>query len=286
MIDPCSSDDEDKPEDATSSTSSADHARVISSPSQAALTLEANFDAQSTHSGRSGFEGYFQQQPQSPSDSSRRISEAFLLPSQPYPDSGPTIDSEEEERRSLLQLFVLVARCIAYPFVTKQNADKVPIHGVRATEEVLLQLRERFEAFLEGRTRLGGSVDVAVQEAMRIYYETVLMNQDVAGLIKAGGWKLDDFTGVFSAMLPRMLANLELDEETESRVKTVWLQRFSALSRGETGLSHQDASSSSLNIATQSAEMLLTPEQLYEVFQGVLGVKRFEHQILFNQCQV
>jgi hypothetical protein len=147
-------------------------------------------------------------------------------------------------------------------------------------------MRDRFEAFLEGRTRLSGNVDAAVQEAMRIYNETVLVNADVAALVRAGGWMVEDFALVFRAMLPRMLADLELDEETDARVKSVWLQIFGVLSRGEPGLAYQDASSSSLNITPASSEMLLTTEQLYEVFQGVLGVKRFEHQILFNQCQL
>ena len=252
-----------------------------SSPVTSRLAPQCSYDSQSIHSSHSAYElNVYHHRDLS------RSPRGSPLPSQPYPDSGPTIDSEEEEHRSLLQLYVLVARCIAYPFANKQNADKVPTHGVRATEQSLREVRERFEAFLEGKTRLSGNVDTAVQEAMRIYHETVLINADVAALVRAGGWMVDDFTAVFRAMLPRMLAELELDEETDFRVKAVWLQMFGVLSRGETGLTHQNASSSSLNTAPASGEMLLTTEQLYEVFQGVLGVKRFEHQILFNQCQV
>ena len=291
MIDPSSS-DEDEVVDGGSSSSNGNGTQVGTSVTQNRLAPGPSFDTVSSYSGTSGFEGFFQPHSRSPRCSPRGSprcsppeSRVSALPTQPYPESGPTIDSEDEERRSLLQLYVLVARCIAYPFANRQNADKLPVHGVRATEATLKQLRERFQSFLEGRTRLGGNVDVAIQEAMRIYHETVLMSSDVAGLIRAGGWKVENFTGVFRAMLPRMLSNLELDESTETRVTTVWLQRFSAICRTEPGLSHQDASSSCISVGP-SCEMVLTPEQLYEVFQSVLRVKRFEHQILFNQCQV
>ena len=213
----------------------------------------------------------------------RPLSVAFL-PSQPYSDSESNIDWEEEERRSLLQLYVLVARCIAYPFANKQN-DTVggTRNCVRATEPSLIELRKRFEAFLDGRTRLGGTVDEAMQEAMGIYHESVLINPDVAALVKAGGWMVDDFTSVFQAMLPRLLAKLKPNEDAEKRIKRVWLQKFDMLLRGETEIVCQDPNSSRL---PTSSEMQLTTEQLYDVFQGVLGVKRFEHQILYKECQV
>lgn len=35
-----------------------------------------------------------------------------------------------------------------------------------------------------------------------------------------------------------------------------------------------------------NSEGILTKEQLYDVFQQILGVKKFEHQLLFNALQV
>eukprot|EP00058_Branchiostoma_floridae_P021325 XP_002606815.1 hypothetical protein BRAFLDRAFT_82456 [Branchiostoma floridae] len=34
-----------------------------------------------------------------------------------------------------------------------------------------------------------------------------------------------------------------------------------------------------------SSELILSKEQLYEMFQQILGVKKFEHQLLYNACQ-
>jgi len=35
-----------------------------------------------------------------------------------------------------------------------------------------------------------------------------------------------------------------------------------------------------------SSESILTKEQLYDMFQNILGVKKFEHQLIFNAAQV
>jgi len=38
--------------------------------------------------------------------------------------------------------------------------------------------------------------------------------------------------------------------------------------------------------AAATSEMILTKEQLYDMFQNILGIKKYEHQILYNAMQV
>lgn len=38
--------------------------------------------------------------------------------------------------------------------------------------------------------------------------------------------------------------------------------------------------------AAAASELILSKEQLYEMFQNILGIKKFEHQLLYNACQV
>jgi len=38
--------------------------------------------------------------------------------------------------------------------------------------------------------------------------------------------------------------------------------------------------------AGATSEMILTKEQLYDMFQNILGIKKYEHQILYNAMQV
>lgn len=35
-----------------------------------------------------------------------------------------------------------------------------------------------------------------------------------------------------------------------------------------------------------NSELILSKEQLYDMFQQILGVKKFEHQLLFNALMV
>jgi hypothetical protein len=35
-----------------------------------------------------------------------------------------------------------------------------------------------------------------------------------------------------------------------------------------------------------NSELILSKEQLYDMFQLILGIKKFEHQLLFNALQV
>ena len=40
------------------------------------------------------------------------------------------------------------------------------------------------------------------------------------------------------------------------------------------------------NPATAQSELILSKEQLYDMFQYILGIKRFEHQLMYQGCQV
>ena len=40
------------------------------------------------------------------------------------------------------------------------------------------------------------------------------------------------------------------------------------------------------NPAAAQSELILSKEQLYDMFQYILGLKRFEHQLLYQGCQV
>ncbi|KAG7999527.1 Calcium-dependent secretion activator 1 [Nibea albiflora] len=38
--------------------------------------------------------------------------------------------------------------------------------------------------------------------------------------------------------------------------------------------------------ASAASELILSKDQLYEMFQQILGIKKFEHQLLYNACQL
>ncbi len=72
---------------------------------------------------------------------------------------------------------------------------------------------------------------------------------------------------------------------------TVWARRLSS-ARGwpsltpSTGEKKTHANTSSAWQPSAASELILSKDQLYEMFQQILGIKKFEHQLLYNACQV
>jgi len=65
---------------------------------------------------------------------------------------------------------------------------------------------------------------------------------------------------------------------------TSWMAKFDQIFRGDEDPRKWQQRPS---VATSStAETILSKEQLYDMFQTILGVKKYEHQILYNAMQV
>lgn len=73
-------------------------------------------------------------------------------------------EEEEEERKKRLQLYVFVARCIAYHFNAKQPTDMAR-RQTKVTKHELNRIRERFQAFLRGETQI--AADEAFTNAVK-----------------------------------------------------------------------------------------------------------------------
>ena len=50
--------------------------------------------------------------------------------------------------------------------------------------------------------------------------------------------------------------------------------------------SKQDGKRGRRNPTAAQSELILSKEQLYDMFQYILGIKRFEHQTFYQSCQV
>ena len=202
------------------------------------------------------------------------------------PGSLPNINdssaefSEDNEHKMRLQLYVFVARCIAYPFNARQPTDMARRQS-KVTKQNLVSIIERFSSFLEGKTNI--IADEAFKNAVQSYTDSFLKCDRVAQMVRSGGYSSNDFREVFKANIEkrvRILPDIEgLSKET---VLSSWMAKFDAIYRGD---EDQKRNPSRLGPTTAS-ELILSKEQLYEMFQTILGVKKFEHQILFNACQL
>uniref|UniRef100_A0A1I8HJW2 Calcium-dependent secretion activator n=1 Tax=Macrostomum lignano TaxID=282301 RepID=A0A1I8HJW2_9PLAT len=213
-----------------------------------------------------------QQRTPSPSGSSQNV--ATTAPTKAEPEE---VD-EEADRRQRLLLYALVMRCIAYPFSAKQPTDMAR-RQLKVTQSQLKQVRDRFQVFLAGES--GIVADEAFSNAVQSYFEVFLKSDRVANLVRGGGCSVRDFREVFKNNIEKRVRCLpEIDGLSKETVLSSWMAKFDQIYRGD-----EDPRRIQKMNASQS-ELVLSKEQLYDMFQGVLSVRKFEHQIMFNACQL
>ncbi|WAR27081.1 CAPS1-like protein [Mya arenaria] len=189
------------------------------------------------------------------------------------------LEKEEEERKKRLQLYVFVMRCIAYPFNAKQPTDMAR-RQTKITKQQLQTIKERFHAFLNGETNI--VADEAFTNAVQSYYEVFLKSDRVMNMVKSGGSSANDFREVFKNNIEKRVRSLpEIDGLSKETVLSSWMTKFDLIFRGE-----EDPRKQAQRTITAASELILSKEQLYEMFQNILGVKKYEHQILYNACQL
>ncbi|KAM5172804.1 calcium-dependent secretion activator 2 isoform 2-T2 [Mantella aurantiaca] len=187
---------------------------------------------------------------------------------------------EDRERRSRLQLYVFIMRCIAYPFNAKQPTDMTR-RQQKLNKPQLQTIRERFQAFLKGDTQI--AADEAFINAVRSYYEVFLKSDRVARMVQSGGCSANDFREVFKKNIEKRVRSLpEIDGLSKETVLTSWIAKYDAIYRGEEDLRKQP----NRMILSAVSELILSKDQLYEMFQQILGIKKLEHQLLYNACQL
>ncbi|KAM9759401.1 calcium-dependent secretion activator 1 isoform 11-T11 [Menidia menidia] len=187
---------------------------------------------------------------------------------------------EEEERKKKLQLYVFVMRCVAYPFNAKQPTDMAR-RQQKITKQQLQQTKDRFQAFLNGETQI--VADEAFINAVQSYYEVFLKSDRVAKMVQSGGFSANDFREVFKRHIEKRVRSLpEIDGLSKETVLSSWMAKFDTISRGD----EDPRKAQQRMTASAASELILSKDQLYEMFQNILGIKKFEHQLLYQACQL
>uniref|UniRef100_A0A8C4F4M8 Calcium dependent secretion activator 2 n=1 Tax=Dicentrarchus labrax TaxID=13489 RepID=A0A8C4F4M8_DICLA len=190
------------------------------------------------------------------------------------------IQKEEEERKIKLQIYVFVLRCIAYPFNAKQPTDMAR-RQQKVNKQQLQAVKERFLAFLNGETQI--VADEAFCNAVRSYYEGFLKSERVSRMVQSGGCSANDFREVFKKNIERRVRSLpEIDGLSKETVLSSWIAKYDAIYRGDEDMRRQPQRAH----LSAVSELILSKEQLYEMFQQILGIRKFEHQLLYNACQL
>ncbi|XP_018322575.1 calcium-dependent secretion activator isoform X4 [Agrilus planipennis] len=187
-------------------------------------------------------------------------------------------EREEEERKRRIQLYVFISRCIAYPFNAKQPTDMTR-RQMKITKHQLETITARFQSFLKGETQI--MADEAFQNAVQSYYDVFLKSDRVVKMVQSGACSQYDFREVFRNNIEKRVRSLpEMEGLSKETVFTSWMAKFDCILKG---LGDEDSKRPSrMQQQSLNSELILSKEQLYDMFQQILGVKKFEHQLLFN----
>ncbi|XP_070498250.1 calcium-dependent secretion activator isoform X4 [Chironomus tepperi] len=278
MIDPSSSEeesDEEHPQQLPNEHGRGHHhqppsysaGRNLDVPSSTPRTLSPSTQEVSQHS--SSTRGNQLQRPTSPSPS--------LPPEQQDPaELAERHKIEEEERKKRIQLYVFVSRCISYPFNSKQPNDMTK-RQPKVTKQNLDTIVNRFLAFMKGETQI--MADEAFQNAVQSYHDVFLKSDRVQKMVLSGACTQHDFREVFRNNIEKRVRSLpEIDGLSKETVLTSWMAKFDCILKGTGDDEHKRPA----RMQPLNSESILTKEQLFDMFQQILGVKKFEHQILFN----
>ncbi|XP_003375188.1 calcium-dependent secretion activator [Trichinella spiralis] len=191
-------------------------------------------------------------------------------------------DDEEKERKTRLQIYVFVARCVAYHFNSKQPIDMVR-RQCKINHQELARIRERFSSFLRGEIQI--VVDEAFTNAIQSYYDVFLLSDRVVNVVSAGGFSSIDFRDVFRCTVDRRLRSLpEINGLSKETVMNSWMAKFDFIYRVEDELCSRRPPKS--RTGGQIVDLIMTNEQIYDMMQAILDVKKFEHQLIYNALQL
>ncbi|KAL1130036.1 hypothetical protein AAG570_012979 [Ranatra chinensis] len=190
-------------------------------------------------------------------------------------------EREEEERKRKIQLYVFISRCIAYPFNGKQPTDMTRRQS-KITKQQLEVIQGRFQSFLKGDTQI--MADEAFQNAVQSYFDVFLRSERVLKMVQSGACSQYDFREVFKNNIEKRVRSLpEIDGLSKETVLASWMAKFDCIFKVGDDESKRP---SRMQQQTLNSELILSKEQLYDMFQQILGVKKFEHQLLFNALQL
>ena len=218
-------------------------------------------------------------------EETRLITENLSVPARFVDSPTPSLNSEVEdtdevERKEKLMLYVFVLRCIAYPFNAKQQTDMTRRQS-KISKQELGVIKARFEQFLSGQTSIES--DKAFHVAVKCYYDSFLSSERVLKMLGCGSCTASDFREVFKSSIEKRVRNVPNGLTIETILNS-WMAKFDTIYRG--GDKSSMRSPARMTGTTSSSEMILSKDQLYEMFQTILGIKKYEHAILYNACQV
>ena len=200
------------------------------------------------------------------------------------------------------QLYLMLARCISFPFNAKYQLETSPPHQkLNATS--FKQIRSVLESLRDGtrdwyqETMLTPaeqrfSRDPQFLECVDWYLENVLQREDLVRKCESGELSVKELEYIFKVCATKLSTYSGEARKLETMELHTWNNTFRKLVEqsyrvGSSSRSHHppltQTSSSYLSPVGTSAP---NPDKLYKLFQEILKVKSIEHKALYRACQV
>ncbi|XP_057296176.1 calcium-dependent secretion activator 2-like [Hydractinia symbiolongicarpus] len=188
----------------------------------------------------------------------------------PIPDISTQTEpilAETNEHLHHLQIYVFVSRCIAF---SDHLLEEVPstnkTNNMKITKDHIEKIQEHLTTYLANEEDL--ILGMVFRNAIKQFHDDFIACHLFKRHFTLGSFSYNDIRNVFHSILLKHLK--KGGEEVNSREG---LMMFDMICEKQRLISHIEQDRP-------------TKEALYEMFQAVLSVKKHEHQILYNACQL
>ena len=201
------------------------------------------------------------------------------------------------------QLYLLVARCIAYPFNARFQMETTPPKPKLNEESYfkicgVLQSCVDQEKSLFQELILSGNEQKCIKSSefcttVEWYLNNILLRDDVKVACFRGGFSTKEIEHTFRVAIARQFRDIfnvneivpgeRLTKRIEGDPKfQVWVSTFVKLVELGRQMTMSEKEKKKLTKQSGTADK----DELYSMFQMILGISRSEHQALFRACHV
>lgn len=198
------------------------------------------------------------------------------------------LQKNEQDERNRYRLYLLVLRCIAYPFnvCTQTSTTVLPMRLTKSSYRAICD--KAATCVIDTETEENFCV------CLKWYYKSILNRKDVVTRATSGEISLRELRYVFKVHAHRHLCRINNDT-SDSIEETLhsWLSQFDMLFEVDSHEWFSKRRASTLPrggglIKSTSPEnsTVMNPDSFYRMFQEILGVSPIEHHAIITEYQI
>ena len=188
----------------------------------------------------------------------------------------------EQEEKNRYRLYLLVLRCIAYPFNLYKHSS-TPVLPMRLTKSSYRAIFDKIASCV---------TDPETEEnfccCLKWYYKSILNRQDVITRATSGEFSLRELRYAFKVHAHRHLCRMKNDT-SDSIEETLhsWLSQFDVLFKVDSHEWFSKRRASTLPRVglpkNPKGNTTMNPDSFYRMFQEILGISPIEHHAIINR---